>query len=129
MSAFTDDHIHLRSPDPEATARYYERMFGAEVIRTMQQGKPRIDLKVGGMNIFIAPVAPGDGVNPPPATPYQGLDHFGLLVSGIDEVVAELKSKGAEFTREPTTVRPGVRVAFLRAPEGVSIELLDRNAG
>jgi hypothetical protein len=25
-------------------------------------------------------------------------------------------------------VRPGVRVAFLRAPEGVSIELLDRNA-
>jgi len=24
-------------------------------------------------------------------------------------------------------VRPGTRVAFLRAPEGVSIELLDRN--
>jgi catechol 2,3-dioxygenase-like lactoylglutathione lyase family enzyme len=47
---------------------------------------------------------------------------------GIDAVVAELKAKGVEFTREPTTVRPGVRVAFLRAPEGVSIELLDRNA-
>ena len=47
-------------------------------------------------------------------TPYQGLDHFGLTVSGIDAVVAELKAKGAEFTREPTTVRPGVRVAFLR---------------
>jgi len=43
-------------------------------------------------------------------------------------VVAELKAKGAVFTREPTTVRPGVRVAFVRAPEGVSIELLDRNA-
>jgi lactoylglutathione lyase len=49
-------------------------------------------------------------------------------VSGIDAVVAELKAKGAEFSREPTTVRPGVRVAFLRAPQGVSIELLDRNA-
>jgi catechol 2,3-dioxygenase-like lactoylglutathione lyase family enzyme len=48
-------------------------------------------------------------------------------VSGIDALVAELKAKGVEFTREPTTVRPGVRVAFLRAPEGVSIELLDRN--
>jgi hypothetical protein len=24
-------------------------------------------------------------------------------------------------------VRPGVRVCFIRAPEGVSIELLDRN--
>jgi len=128
MAQFAYDHIHLRSPDPEATARYYERMFGAEVVRTMQQGKPRIDLKLGGVDIFIAPVAPGDGVNPPPATPHQGLDHFGLRVSGIDAVVAELKAKGAVFTREPTTVRPGVRVAFMRAPEGVSIELLDRSA-
>ena len=128
MSKFTWDHVHLRSPDPEATAQYYERMFGAEVIRTIQQGKPRIDLKLGGANIFIAPVTAGDGVNPPPTTPYQGLDHFGLTVSGIDAVVAELKAKGVEFTRDPTTVRPGVRVAFLRAPEGVSIELLDRNA-
>jgi lactoylglutathione lyase len=126
MPQFTYDHIHLRSPNPEATAQYYERMFGAEVLRSMQQGKPRIDLKLGGANIFIAPVAAGEGVNPPPTTPYQGLDHFGLSVSNIDAVVAELKAKGAEFTREPTTVRPGVRVAFLRGPEGVSIELLDR---
>jgi lactoylglutathione lyase len=128
MATFTYDHIHLRSPNPEATAQYYERMFGAEVIRTVQQGKPRIDLKLGGADIFIAPVAAGDGVNPPPTTPYQGLDHFGLRVSGIDAVVAELKAKGAELTKQPTTVRPGVRVAFLRGPEGVSIELLDRNA-
>ena len=127
MATYTWDHIHLRSPNPEATAAYYERMFGAEIIRTMQQGKPRIDLKVGGANVFIAPVAAGDGVNPPPVTPYQGLDHFGLTVSGIDVICADLKAKGVEFTREPTTVRPGVRIAFLRAPEGVSIELLERN--
>jgi catechol 2,3-dioxygenase-like lactoylglutathione lyase family enzyme len=103
-------------------------MFGAEVLRSMQDGKPRIDLKLGGADIFIAPVASGDGVNPPPVAPYQGLDHFGLRVSGIDAAVAELKAKGAVFTKEPITVRPGVRVAFLRGPEGVSIELLDRNA-
>jgi lactoylglutathione lyase len=129
MAKYTYDHIHLRSPNPEATAQFYERMFGAEVVRTMQQGKPRIDLKLGGANIFIAPVAPDSGVNPPPVTPYQGLDHFGLSVSGIDGIVAELKAKGVEFTMEPTTIRPGVRIAFLRAPEGVSIELLDRNIG
>jgi lactoylglutathione lyase len=127
MPKVTWDHIHLRSTDPEATAQWYERMLGAEAVRTMQQGKPRIDLKLGGAKVFIAKVADGDGVNPPPVTPYQGLDHFGLTVSGIDAICAELKSKGVEFTREPTTVRPGTRVAFLRAPEGVSIELLDRN--
>ena len=126
MAKFTWDHVHLRSPNPEATAAFFERMFGAEIIRTMQQGKPRIDMKVGGADVFIAEVAPDGKVNPPPRTPYQGLDHFGLTVTGIDAVVTELKAKGAEFTMEPNTIRPGVRIAFLRGPEGVSIELLER---
>ena len=48
MTAFTYDHIHLRSPDAEATARWYENMFGAEVIRSVQSdGKPRLDLNLG----------------------------------------------------------------------------------
>jgi lactoylglutathione lyase len=51
MATFTYDHIHLRSPNPEKTAQWYERMFGAEVLRTMQQGKPRIDLKLGGSHL------------------------------------------------------------------------------
>ena len=127
MPKYTWDHVHLRSPDPEATAQWFERMLGAEILRTMQEGKPRIDLKLGGANIFIAPVTPAEGVNPPPVTPYQGLDHFGLSVSGIDAIAAELKAKGVEFTKEPTTVRPGVRIGFIRGPQGVSIELLDRN--
>lgn len=128
MANFTYDHIHLRSPDPETTAAYYERMFGAEVIRSMADGKPRIDLKLGGADIFIAPVPAGSDVNPPPVTPYQGLDHFGLSVKNIDAVVAELKAKGAEFTMEPTDIRPGIRIAFVRGPQGVSIELLERSA-
>lgn len=123
----TWDHIHLRSPDPEATAVWFEQMLGAQVIRSMAQGKPRIDLKLGGANVFIMAVAPGDGVHAAPVTPYQGLDHFGLAVSGIDAVAAELKGKGAEFTMEPRTVRPGLRVCFLRGPQGISVELLERH--
>lgn len=127
MPNVTFDHVHLRSPDPEATATWFERMLGAEVIRTIEQGKPRIDLKLGGGKVFIAPVTPGDGVAPPPLTPYQGLDHIGLAVKDIDAVAAELKAKGAEFTREPHTLRPGIRICFLRGPQGVSIELLERD--
>jgi len=127
MSAFGFDHIHLRSPDPEATAAFYERMFGAEVIRSEQAGKPRIDLKLGGMDVFIAQVAPDGKTAAPPSSPYQGLDHMGLTVTGIDAVVAELKAKGATFTMDPTAIRAGVRIAFLRGPENVSIELLERS--
>ena len=124
---YTWDHIHLRSPDPEATAAWFERMLGAQVIRSTVEGKPRIDLKLGGADVFIMPVAPGDKVNAPPLTPYQGLDHFGLAVRDVDAVAAELKAKGAEFTMEPRTIRAGLRICFLRGPQGVSIELLDRD--
>ena len=73
----------------------------------------------------IGPLPPD--AKPNPANPYQGLDHFGLTVKGIDKVVADLKAKGVTFTTEPYEVRPGTRIAFLRTPDGVRIELLDRN--
>jgi catechol 2,3-dioxygenase-like lactoylglutathione lyase family enzyme len=104
-------------------------MFGAEVLRSTQSdGKKRVDLNLGGMTVFIAPIVAKDSTAQPPESPYLGLEHIGLRVEGIDAAVAELKRKGAEFTMEPTTVRPGVRIAFLRGPQNVSIEILDRNA-
>ena len=127
MAKFTWDHIHLRSPNAEETAQWYERMLGAEATRSVVDGAPRVNLKIGGANVFIASVAAGDGVNPPPSTPYQGLDHFALQCTGIDAIAGDLKAKGVEFTKEPTTVRPGTRVCFIRGPQGVSIELLDRS--
>jgi len=129
MSAFKYDPVHLRSPDPEETASYYEKMFGAEISRSVQSdGRERIDLNLGGLTVFIAKADP-DKVGAPPEPPFQGLEHLGLAVHPIDEAVAELKKKGAEVTREPTTIRPGVRIAFIRGPQNVHIELLDRHAG
>ncbi|RPI40983.1 MAG: VOC family protein [Hyphomicrobiaceae bacterium] len=126
MTTFIFDHIHLFSRDPEATAEFYARMFGAEVIRSLPQGKPRIDLKLGGANIFILDVSQDPQAVPGPSHPHQGLDHFGLEVKDIDATCAELKAKGAIFTRGPETIRPGTRIAFMSGPEGVSIELLQR---
>jgi lactoylglutathione lyase len=122
MALFKWDHLQLRSPDPESTAAWFERCLGAEVIR-----KPgRIDVRIDGVDVFIARVTPGDGVAPPPTPPYQGLDHFGLTVPDLDEVAAELRAKGVEFTQEPRQLRPGVRGCFIRGPQNISIEILER---
>ncbi|MBN9005536.1 MAG: VOC family protein [Rhizobiales bacterium] len=120
---FTWDHVHIRTPDPEDTAKWFAETLGAEIVRT----PVRLDVKLGSANIFLAPVTAGDGVNPPPSTPYQGLDHFGLSVKDIDDVAAHLKAKGVTFTKEPHTIRPGVRICFIRGPQGISIELLERD--
>src|SRR5207244_13584206 len=101
------DHRRLRSRDAEATARWYAEMLGAEIIRSVQSdGRPRIDLNLGGVAVFIAQVSPEQAIAAPPQPPYLGLEHIGLRVSGIDGIVAELKKKGAEFTVEPKTIRP-----------------------
>jgi lactoylglutathione lyase len=128
MTEFAYDHVHLRSPDPEETARYYQRMFGAEIIKSIQSdGRERVDMKLGGVMMFIAKVEPDQTLAGKPGNSYVGLDHIGLRVRRIHAVCEELRSKGAEFTVEPRTIRPGVRIAFVRGPQDVLIEILDRD--
>jgi catechol 2,3-dioxygenase-like lactoylglutathione lyase family enzyme len=126
MAKFTWEHVHLRSPDPEATAQWYADKLGAEVIRTKQaDGSNRIDLNLSGQKVFIAKADPAKAADAP-SSPYMGLDHFGMTVDDIRGAVTDLKAKGVPFTMEPTTIRPGVTIAFLTAPQNVSIELIQR---
>lgn len=121
------DHLHLLSRDPKATAQYYQKMFDAKVIETVQpDGSHRIDLDLNGLTIFILRVSPIENLPANPPGPYLGLDHFGFRVNNMDEAVTELKRRGGEFTMEPRTIRPGVKIAFVRGPENVRIELAER---
>jgi catechol 2,3-dioxygenase-like lactoylglutathione lyase family enzyme len=128
MAQFTYDHVHLRSPDPDATAAWYERIFGAEVMKSvMSNGIERTDIKLGGVDVFIAQVPADTALSEKPEGSFVGLDHLGLRVKNIDAACDELKAKGVEFTMQPKTIRPGVRIAFVRGPQNVLIELLDRD--
>ena len=89
MTEFRYDHVHLRSPDPDATAAWYERMFGAEVIKSvMSNGLERTDMRLGGVMMFIAKVADEASLAEKAEGSYVGLDHIGLRVNRIDDVVA-----------------------------------------
>ena len=126
MTTYTYDHIHLRSRDPMATAQYFNKMFDAKILESVQtDGVSRIDIDVNGLMIFIAPA---DETTPAgPVDPHLGLDHFGFRVENLAQAAAELKGKGAEFSVEPKNLRPGLKIAFVRAPGDVRIELLERS--
>ena len=109
MTTYTYDHIHLRSREPMETAKYFETMFGAEIIESVQSdGQPRIDLDVNGLTIFIA--AADESTPAGPVDPHLGLDHFGFKVDDIEQAAAELKEKGAEFDLEPMQLRPDIKI-------------------
>jgi lactoylglutathione lyase len=131
---FSFHHIHLRSPDPEATAGYYEKMFGAEITRStypatsQYAGKPKLAMNLGGQRILIAPPHPSRP-NGAPQPPYFGIEHIGLTVDDIDAAVSALEARGAEFAQKPAATATGNRNAFVRAPQGVLVEIIQLGAG
>ena len=124
MPTYSYDHIHLRSFDPMETARYFNQMFDARIIEPVQSDGQQVDLDLNGLTIFIAR-AP-ENTPSGPVDPHLGLDHFGLRVDNLEMAATELKERGAEFAVEPLDIHPGLRIAFVRGPDDVRIELLER---
>jgi lactoylglutathione lyase len=122
MFNYTYDHIHLMSPDPPKTAEFYQKMFDAKLVSSAKQsdGRIRVELSINGSRILIAEahVRSDAGL-------ISGLDHFGIRTNNIEAAVADLKAKGVRFRDEIKTIRPGVKIAFLWAPENVLIEVLE----
>jgi catechol 2,3-dioxygenase-like lactoylglutathione lyase family enzyme len=126
MAEYRCDHVHLRSADAESAARFYTDMFGAQpVFRRMVDGMLRIALDLSGLTLFIDQVPAGTPTAPRP--PFIGIEHICLAVKGLDEAAAELRRKGVAFVVEPRELRPGVRYAFIEAPDGIRLELIDRS--
>lgn len=121
------DHIHLRSRDAVAAARFYCEVLGAREVR--RDGAPevsRVTLDLGGLAVFIEQ-APAD-TGPAAVPPNLGIEHIGLAVEDIDAAMADLRRRGVAIVSGVTDVRPGLRILFLDGPDGVRIELLQRSA-
>jgi lactoylglutathione lyase len=112
-------HTMIRVSDPDATLRFF-RLLGLEETRRIVNEAARFTL------IFIA--APGDGAevelthNWDPED-YGGGRNFGHLAYRVDDIYAtcrRLMEAGVTINRPP---RDG-HMAFVRTPDGISIELL-----
>lgn len=127
MAAYGIDHLHLRSADPEAAAGFFRRLFGAEETgRSTPGGRLRIMLRLGGLPLYVEAVP--EGTAGPPPWPHRGVEHLGLSVEDLDAALADLRQKGGDVLSGPESPRPGVRIAFLAAPDGTRVELVERRA-
>ncbi|MFC1958709.1 VOC family protein [Chloroflexota bacterium] len=128
MPNYWYDHIHLVSPDPVKTAQFYQTLFGAELISTLQleDGRTSVELDLNGSRVLVINLKNQPESESPPAAGY-GIRHFGIRTDDLKTAVEDLKASGVKFTEEIRTARPGVQVSFLLGPENVLIELLERN--
>lgn len=135
-ASFGFDHVHLVSDDPQAAVGWYVDKFGGKVIRDMvMYGAPQISVVLGTAMLIVRGQRPAERAVEKPGLQW-GIDHFGLDVKGdFDAFCTELRSKGVVFARmdpafaplDPAEPKSTIRVAIIEAPDGVKIELLQRN--
>ena len=128
---FTYNHLHFRSEDPDAAAKFYCDNFGAAITseRPLSTTKS-IQLELNGKHLMtISGRAEGEDPVPGSNDPRYGLDHFGFEVDDMDEAAAHLRANGAHFICEPWTMPSGSTVAFIEAPDHVSVEIIQRPKG
>ncbi|MAF47205.1 MAG: VOC family protein [Rhodospirillales bacterium] len=129
------DHVHIIAEDPEAAAAWYRDMLGGEITGSHQvRNAAQISVDFGGTIIVIRGQRPGErpgrkndlkSFEDYVSHDQWGTDHFGFRVHG--EIIAfcdGLQAKGAEFSVEPYEFLPGRTIAYLKAPDGVTIELV-----
>ena len=127
MPTYRVDHLHLISPNIEETKDWYCNVFGGEVTFEGDfKGKKVYYVDVNGFNIILIEQMPEEKPLAATIQTREGLDHFGLAIDDMDTAAEELKSKGVKFVVEPMQVRPGLRIAYVEAPDKVRIELSER---
>lgn len=124
---FIVNHIHLKSADPSATAQWFcdafnmtvtsdvVRAVGDRFIRTMTEG---------GLAINISGARTGETLGPADDSPHLGLEHFGFDTADIEADIARLVAIGAVLKEGPVGEAPAARIAFIGAPGGIRIELI-----
>jgi lactoylglutathione lyase len=116
-------HTMVRISDVDRSLRFYRDLLGLREIRRREDDKGRYTL------IFLA--APGQDETPIELTfnwdpeEYTGGRNFGHLAYEVDDIYAlcqKLMDAGVTINRPP---RDG-RMAFVRSPDNISIEILQK---
>lgn len=121
------DHVHLISKDPKSTGTWYAEKLGGKVISSSEsRGVAQVIVAFKGSTIIVRGRRPAEEMSEKSGIEW-GTDHFGFRVDGdFDGFCENLKQRGVTFTIDPVDFNPSVRIAFIEAPDGVSIELLQR---
>ena len=130
-------HVHLRVPDPDATLKWYQMMFGGEPgmlkgrikglrYNTIPDGVAGLDSAAKGAPVVWLLAAKGDKMAP---TSGKVIYNLAFLVEDIKQTGDAITARNVKLTRAPAMTKvEGVEtgVAFAEDPDGVEIELLQR---
>jgi catechol 2,3-dioxygenase-like lactoylglutathione lyase family enzyme len=124
------NHIHLKAPDPRKTAEWYAKAFAFKIVgdevRVFGDRFIRCQSEDGGMAINISGARTNEKLGSGDANAHHGLEHFGFDSESLETDIARLEGLGARLLEGQIQIPNGPRIAFLRAPDDVRVELIER---
>ena len=118
-------HTRYRVNDLERTVKFYREILGLEEIKRHKspRGSELVFLKTPGSEELIeVTYFPGSG----PVQVQPDLTHLAFEVASLEEFGKHLAAHGLKFSDGPTTSSSGTTFAFIDAPEGYEIELIQK---
>jgi catechol 2,3-dioxygenase-like lactoylglutathione lyase family enzyme len=111
----------------EGSIDFYRRMFDARVIlrRNLPDSRRIVFLSIGDTMLEL--MSMGSAKEPVDSREHYGAHHIGIKTDDFESAYRDLKTKGANFLGEPFEPTPGIRLVFLRDPNGAVIELAQRD--
>jgi lactoylglutathione lyase len=119
-------HTRMRVNDIEKTVKFYEQALG--LVATRRHTSPR-----GAQLVFLATPNSEEEIEicqmPPGAEPVKvqpDLMHLAFAVDDLEAFAEDLKRKGFGLSDGPTKTGSGSVIAFIDAPEGYEVELIQK---
>jgi lactoylglutathione lyase len=118
-------HTRMRVNDLERTVKFYETALGLKVAR--RNVSPR-----GAQIVFLATPNSEEEIeicqlpNSPSVQVQPDLMHLAFEVEDLTAFTGELERRGFKLSDGPTRTNSGSTIAFIDAPEGYEVELIER---
>lgn len=118
-------HTRMRVNDLERTVKFYEDALGLQVSRrhTSPRGAQLVFLRTPGSDeeIELCQLP-----NSQPVQVQPDLMHLAFAVDDLAAFAAQLEKKGYKLSDGPTQTGSGSIIAFIDAPEGYEVELIQK---
>lgn len=115
--AFTLNHVHLKTSDPDKTIKFYMENFGATIKNSMNGG---YQLDLHGLQLNVT-----DKVKTQNHEQHYGIEHIAVNTDDYDSALAGLRRNGVTILEELKGAS-GKRICFLECPDGAQMEIIER---
>ena len=116
--ALAIQHVHLKTRDIEKTLRYYRENFDATIKAEMPGRGWQLDLH--GLQLNVTGI-----IDEQKHEQFYGIEHMAVTTDDYPGTMATLRGNGVTILEE-LKGSSGNRVAFVQAPDGAQMEIIEK---